>query len=244
MTRLQFRILYREFLFRMVDLELLAPQGEMTKLLGQFAAVMIALSLFGSIVGFSFADSRLPPQARLLVAWMSEHFLISTTMLVVGLYAVLSWDSTFPNRRDVLVLAPLPIRARTLFLAKVAAVITALILTVIALHVAAGFVWPYAFSRQSAALSAPALRYDPAMAAVDTGGMESVLKLDLAEAQKPGAALAPGTHAGVVVGVSRRGVRRVFAYGTARPDSISSRLVPSPRRLLLLRWRRWLLKGR
>ena len=51
-----------------------------------------------------------------------EHFLIATTMLVVGLFAVLSWDSTFPDRRDVLVLAPLPVRARTMFLAKVAAV--------------------------------------------------------------------------------------------------------------------------
>ena len=32
MNRLQFRTLYREFLFRIVDLELLAPQGDITKL--------------------------------------------------------------------------------------------------------------------------------------------------------------------------------------------------------------------
>src|ERR1700733_10441754 len=59
-----------------------------------------------------------------------EHFLIATTMLVVGLFAVVSWDSMFPDRRDVLILSPLPIRARTLFLAKVAAVATALVLCV------------------------------------------------------------------------------------------------------------------
>ena len=52
--------------------------------------------------------------------------MIATTMLVVGLFAVLSWESTFPDRRDVLVLSPLPVRARTLFLAKVAAVGSAL----------------------------------------------------------------------------------------------------------------------
>ena len=39
MTKLQFRILYREFLFRVVDLELLSPhaQGDASKILGQCA---------------------------------------------------------------------------------------------------------------------------------------------------------------------------------------------------------------
>ena len=41
--RLQFRVLYREFLFRMVDLELLSTQarGDMSKLFGQFASLLI-----------------------------------------------------------------------------------------------------------------------------------------------------------------------------------------------------------
>ena len=52
---------------------------------------------------------------RVLFGWSGEHFLIETTMLVVGLFAVLSWDSTFPDKRDVMVLAPLPIRSKTLF---------------------------------------------------------------------------------------------------------------------------------
>src|SRR5580700_6313991 len=63
-------------------------------------------------------------------------------MLVVGLFAVLSWESTFLNRRDVLVLSPLPIRPRTMFLAKVASVATALSLTVVSLHTLAGVAWP------------------------------------------------------------------------------------------------------
>jgi hypothetical protein len=36
MSNLQFRVLYREFLFRIVDLELLVPQADLVKLLGQF----------------------------------------------------------------------------------------------------------------------------------------------------------------------------------------------------------------
>jgi hypothetical protein len=147
MTKLQFRVLYREFLFRMVDLELLSAgaQGDVSKLLGQFAALLILFSLLISL-GAVGIDSRMPPQALLMVTWGMEHFLITTTMLVVGLFAVLSWDSTFPDRRDVLVLAPLPVLARTLFLTKVAAVATALSVTVAALHVFAGLTWPFAFA--------------------------------------------------------------------------------------------------
>ena len=85
-------------------------------------------------------------------AWGMEHFLIATTMLVVGLFAVLSWDSTFPDRRDVLVLAPLPVRARTLFLAKVAAVATSLSLTVAAFNAFTGFTLPLALGPPSSNL--------------------------------------------------------------------------------------------
>jgi hypothetical protein len=142
MNDLQFRVLYREFLFRMVDLELLSAQGDITKLLGQFAGLLIWISS-GIAVGALFFDARhVPPQNLRIVLWGVEHSLIATTMLVVGLFAVLAWESTFLNRRDVLVLAPLPIASRTLFLAKVAAVATALSLTVASLHALAGICWP------------------------------------------------------------------------------------------------------
>jgi hypothetical protein len=143
MTTLQFRVLYREFLFRMVDLELLSPQGDMSKLLGQFAALLVFISSVQALGALLFDGRRMSPPALAIFFWRQEHSLIATTMLVVGLFSVLSWDSTFPDRRDVLVLAPLPIRARTLFLAKVAALATALSLTVIALNICTGFTWPF-----------------------------------------------------------------------------------------------------
>jgi len=126
MAKRQFRVLYREFLFRIVDLEILSAHalGDANKLLGQFAALLVFISMLLSMAAFTFAGSRMAPVARLAFTLVIEHFLIATTMLVVGLFAVLSWDSTFPDRRDVLVLAPLPVRARTMFLARVAAVAT------------------------------------------------------------------------------------------------------------------------
>ena len=51
----QFRVLYRQFLFRMVDIELLSAdaKGDMGKLFGQFAALLI----------FSASDSALEQQS-------------------------------------------------------------------------------------------------------------------------------------------------------------------------------------
>src|SRR5580658_1517786 len=144
MKKLQFRVLYREFLFRIVDLELLSAhaEGDSRTLLGQFASLLIFFSLIlalgAGIWAANMHSGRLPPLVRVMGAWTVEHFLIATTMLVVGLFAVLSWESTFPDRRDVLVLGPLPVQARTLFCAKVAAVAAALGLTLGALHVLSG----------------------------------------------------------------------------------------------------------
>jgi hypothetical protein len=162
MARRQFRLLYREFLFRMVDLEVLSAHalGDANKLLGQFAALLVFISNLLSLAAFGFAGSHMAPPARLAFTMVIGHFLISTTMLVVGLFAVLSWDSTFPDRRDVLVLAPLPVRARTMFLAKVAAVSTSLSLTVVLLHGASGLIWPLAFSIQATPQMLPAFTLD------------------------------------------------------------------------------------
>ncbi len=148
MTQLQFRILYREFLFRLVDLELLSPdaQGDANKLLGRIGGLLAFLSVYLGLAGLLFDRKGMPPEIFRTVSWTMEHFLISTTMLIVGLFAVLSWDSTFPDRRDVLVLAPLPIRASTFFLAKIAAVGSGLGLAIAVFNAGPGLTWPVALS--------------------------------------------------------------------------------------------------
>src|SRR6266852_3671287 len=130
--KVQFRVLYREFLFRMVDLELLSAhaEGDVSRLLGQFGALLVFCSMLFSFAALGVSKHR---------PWGMEHLLIATTMLVVGLFAVLSWDSTFPDRRDVMVLAPLPVRPSTMFLAKVAASATALSVTVAAINALSSF---------------------------------------------------------------------------------------------------------
>jgi hypothetical protein len=54
MPKSQFRILYRQFLFRMVDVELLSADalGDMNKLLGQFAALLVFIGIGLTWFGF------------------------------------------------------------------------------------------------------------------------------------------------------------------------------------------------
>ncbi len=141
MNRRQFKVLYREFLFRMVDLEVLSAQGDIKQLLGQFGSILIFFGALVSLGAFLFDPRRMTPERAVISLWGTQHFLISTTMLVMGLFAVLSWDSAFLDRRDVLVLAPLPVRPRTIFLAKAAALAAALGLTTAALNGLPGVTW-------------------------------------------------------------------------------------------------------
>ncbi len=214
MNQSQFHVLYRQFLFRMVDLELLAPdaQGDINKLLGQFAALLIFISLV-LCIGAGLAAGSLPLQ------WTGVHFVIATTMLVVGLFAILSWDSVFPDRSDVMVLAPLPIRTRTIFSAKIAAVATALSVTIGTLHIAAGFIWPLFLNHPHDSVVAPSIAYSAALPPLAITDIEPVLHHDLEPVLQSGR-LAPGAGGGVTIGILQHGQQRVFAYGTAQPNSI------------------------
>lgn len=78
---------------------------------------------------------------------------------------------------------------------------------------------PLNFTRQTKRWSPPPVTLSPAMAPVDAASMQNVLNRDLEQALKSGA-LAPETSAGITIGILRDGVRRVFAYGTAKSDSI------------------------
>jgi hypothetical protein len=140
LRKLQFRTLYRVFLLRIVDLELLSADGDLTRLLGQFASIFATFS-FCITAPLVLTRGAL----EMTQAWMFEHFLIETAMTLAGLIAVLNWDAAFPDKRDVLVLAPLPVKRSTLVLAKIAALLAAPALAIISLNIFSGVVWPLLF---------------------------------------------------------------------------------------------------
>ena len=79
------------------------------------------------------------------------------------------------------------------------------------------------FSRQAAAVKAARVATGEAMPPVKVADLQAVLDRDLAVARSPVFRVGPlseGTGAGIAIGVVQHGVRRVFTFGAAKPDSI------------------------
>jgi pimeloyl-ACP methyl ester carboxylesterase len=121
--RQQFRVLFRSFFSRAVDIELLSPGGDFEKLMIQFAAILAA---FNFVVAYilvpRYFTSTQPHSVLAVSAWSDEEFLISTTISVVGLFVVLAWENLLPDARDSFALGILPVPTRTIAVAKVTSV--------------------------------------------------------------------------------------------------------------------------
>jgi hypothetical protein len=141
---LQFRVLYRQFLLRIVDFEALSVEADVVGFLGQFAGIAIMLSLIHAFIAYIYMGMYRSGALRLAFAWHMEQYLIATTMLLVGLVAIVSWDATFPDRRDLMVLSPLPVRSSTILFAKLAATGAIIALVITTLNAAASLTWSMA----------------------------------------------------------------------------------------------------
>jgi len=124
---LPFRVMHQQFLLRVVDLEALSIEADIPSFLGQFAGILMMLSFVHGLGVLWFP----PPPSQ---TWQYEQARVSDVLLVIGLCSVLMWDTTFPDKRDVMVLAPLPVFPRTILMAKLAASATVLGIAVIALN--------------------------------------------------------------------------------------------------------------
>ncbi len=63
-------------------------------------------------------------------------------MILMGFITVLEWDALFPDRRDYLILAPLPVRLPTLFTAKITALFLFLLVFTLALNGCSSILFP------------------------------------------------------------------------------------------------------
>jgi len=139
--KLQFVVLFRVFWMRVIDLELLSRDADPSQLAQQFGTIFVTLSIFFSLPVLLSGGHRLSLSGE----WTGEHFFIETTMTIAGLITLLNWDSAFPDRRDVLVLAPLPVRPSTLLLAKISALFAAPALAMLTFNLFIGLAWPLLF---------------------------------------------------------------------------------------------------
>ncbi|MFT3700076.1 MAG: serine hydrolase domain-containing protein [Kofleriaceae bacterium] len=77
---------------------------------------------------------------------------------------------------------------------------------------------PLTLTREDKAIEAPALKLDPQMDAVDVEKIQAVLDSDLAPLSST--VFAPATGIGVTVGIVEHGTRKIFTYGSMKPDTV------------------------
>ena len=78
----------------------------------------------------------------LLVSIPEKHLYIALAMAVAGIVTVLKWDKILPDSQDYQNLAPLPIRARTVFLANALALLIAVAVIAVDVNVIPGILFP------------------------------------------------------------------------------------------------------
>ena len=142
----QFRALVRLFAYRFFDTDILSVRGDLSSLLSQRAALLAALSLVIVLVvapKYASLYQHLTAQQLRSAALADQEFLLSTSMAIIGVFTLLLWDALFPDRRDCLILGAMPVRIRTVFTAKVAALGAALALAIVAVNCFSGLVCPF-----------------------------------------------------------------------------------------------------
>jgi hypothetical protein len=144
--RTQFRRLLRSFSFRFLDNELLSAEGDSRQTMVHTVALIAALGITLSLSYFykyEFPLDPIRPALRDAIAWGDREFLISIAMAVTGIAAVVLWDALFPDRRECLTLSALPVRGRTVFLAKTLSVVVVFLTITAALNGPTALFFPW-----------------------------------------------------------------------------------------------------
>lgn len=142
---LDFRVLYKQFLLRILDLEALSIETDMVEYLSQFAGILIFISGMqglGILILRVLHPAPFTPLELYVMSWQAQHGIVEKTLLVAGLTVVFLWDTPFPDRRDLMILGPLPIRPTTLLAAKLASPAAVLALATLCLNWATILMWP------------------------------------------------------------------------------------------------------
>lgn len=140
-----FKSLVEHFFSRFFDKDSLSAEGDEHANVVQIIAM---LALPGAIISlFLIVDHPLirSEVTRLWLRAGDRYVFVCYAMVVMGFVMTFKWDSLFPDRRDYLILTPLPISLRQLFLAKVVALCGFLGLFVVAINFFSCLMIPYVY---------------------------------------------------------------------------------------------------
>ncbi|HTT63455.1 MAG TPA: hypothetical protein VMG35_16480 [Bryobacteraceae bacterium] len=124
----QFRELARHFFSRFFDNDLVAINPDGGDMRATVVNILAMLAAPGMLLPFLFLSKYVrlqeaPMHVRDLASLGEKEFFICFSMTVMGLVTVIEWEMLFPDRRDYANLTPLPIRLRTMFGAKITALL-------------------------------------------------------------------------------------------------------------------------
>jgi hypothetical protein len=118
-----YALLTRLFLRQFLENDLLSPDGDRSQMLAVLGASVLSLTLFVSMfISAQYAMTILMPAHAAVLTLNDKFFYIALAMLVTALTAATQWDALAVDQRDAAILQPLPVRPRTLRLAKLTAV--------------------------------------------------------------------------------------------------------------------------
>jgi len=152
----RFKTLVRHFFSRFFDRESLAAAGDERATTVQIVAMLAVPGAFVSL--FTVADHPLirSEVTRLWLRAGDRYVFVTYSMIVMGFVMTFKWDSLFPDRRDYLILTPLPISLREFFAGKVVALFAFLALFIAGINVFSCLFVPYAYMvRNNSAVIVP-----------------------------------------------------------------------------------------
>src|SRR5688572_3093909 len=122
----------------------MSPDSDRSQMLAVLGASVVSLTLFISMfMSAQYAMTILMPAHAAVLTLNDKFFYISLAMLVTALTAAAQWDALAIDQRDAAILQPLPVRPRTLRLAKLTAVATLGAGVAIAVNVFPTWVFPW-----------------------------------------------------------------------------------------------------
>lgn len=137
-------LLTRLFLRQFLENDLMSPDSDRSQMLAVLGASVISLTLFISMfMSAQYAMTILMPAHAAVLTLNDKFFYISLAMLVTALTAAAQWDALAIDQRDAAILQPLPVRPRTLRLAKLTAVAILGAAVAIAVNVFPTWVFPW-----------------------------------------------------------------------------------------------------
>jgi hypothetical protein len=143
----QFRELVRHFFSRFFDNDLIAINTDAADMRATVVNILAMLAAPGMLLPFLFMSKYTnlqmqPMYVRDLASLGEKEFFICFSMTVMGLVTVIEWEMLFPDRRDYANLTPLPIRLRTMFGAKIVALLAFLTVFSVAINAFSPVMFP------------------------------------------------------------------------------------------------------